>query len=384
MVLEFENDKAIVAFTPEKEVKLTSYTIKVFAANKSDGGAKKHVYTSKVYPLNKTGENQWHIVIDYWFYNAVAKKLVDGAFNSLPNIIDFSFHILIGEEEHEVPEFYSVHFVRYIPKILNILGWVNAEKAQRIWFTNKSNTDKNKENPKIDNFTWDWAVSESSQIKTEYEDFFKDTKSELNAFFDNNIKKSLRNEINKLIKEKKVFLPNANTPKQNFGTFEKKIVDKKTKYGIEKMPEIEVSYFSSKSFADFDIGQHYSNDGMDDYIATIGTFVYHIAAKGELIYDAGNFFVSPSTKIKVKQLAFYIKDRFDFENEPNENQHLGYWKIIDKKTIQVDYIELFDRNSYFHITNETYNDYRKAHNKGYDFHAYSSLNIQDVDIELTL
>lgn len=385
MVLEFEQDRIFVKFVPEGDVKASTYAVKVFAKNKSDGGKEEHVYTSPSYALNKSGENSWYIDIDYMFYNRVAKKIVKGTFNALPNIIDFSFKITIGDEETEVLGFYTIHFVRYIPKILTILGWTNAEKAQRIWFTNKANTDKAKEIPKLDNFTWEWVVSESNQVKKEYETFFRDTKSELNAIFDNLVKKSLRNEIHKLIKEKRTFLPTPEQPEHDFGTFEKKIVDKKRINGIEKMPEIEVYYFLSRKLESIDMAQHYAFDGMDDFIATIGRFNYRVAAKGKLVYDAGNFFSSPSTKIKVTKLAFYIKDNFDFVDEPNKSsQHLGYWKIIDKNEIQVDYTEILDLNSYYHITNKTYTDYRDAHNKGYDFHAYSTLNIQDVDIELTL
>ncbi len=381
MVLEFEKDKAYVKFTPEKEVIATTYTIKVFALNKTDGGSKKHVYTSKSYNLNKEGENSWYIVIDYWYYNAVAKKLVNSG-KPLPNIIEFSFKIVLEEKEEEVPDVYEVHFVRYMPKLLNILGYKYGEKFQRIWFTNKSNTNKENVDPKIDAFDWNWIVAESDQIKGEYNEFLRDTKTELNALFNNDVKKSIRYEINKMISRNIAKLPTKKNPKTSFGSFDKKIET----YKGEKMPLFEVLYFNSKEFSGaLDNGLHYIFDGIDDFIAAIATTNFHLTAKGDLIYVPKSFFSNASVKIKINQFAFYIKDRFDFEDEPNEDsQHLGYWKLINKNKVQVDYIEILDKSSYFHVTNKTYRNYRNAHKKGYDFHLYSTLNIQNVDIELSL
>lgn len=382
MVLDFENDKAYVKFTPEKDVEATSYTIKVFASNKTDGGAKKHVYTSKSYTLNKEGENSWYIVIDYWYYNAVAKKVASSG-KVLPNIIEFSFKIVLDDNEEEVPDMYEVHFIRYIPALMSIKGWSNAVNLQKIWFTKGNNDDKASVDPEIDAFTWSWVVSESNQVKGEYEEFFKDTKNELNAFFGNNVKSALKGEIRKMIPKGLATLPDASNKTTSFGTFDTAVET----YRSEKMPKFEVYYFNSKPFSGFwDLGLHYAFDGIDDFIATLANFNYHVAAKGQLVYDPGGTFSSPSTKIKVQELAFFIKDNFDFvDDDPNEpSQPLGYWKIQSKTELEVERTEPSNVGDYYEVTNKSYQDYRNVHNMGYDFHVYSTLNKQTVDIELSL
>ncbi|WP_298547670.1 DUF6402 family protein [uncultured Aquimarina sp.] len=382
MVLDFGNDKAYVKFTPEKDVKATSYTIKVFALNKTDGGTKKHVYTSKSYTLNKKGENRWYKVIDYSFYNAVAKKVASSG-KVLPNIIEFSFKIVLDDEEEEVPDIYEVHFIRYIPALMSIKGWTNAVNLQKIWFTKGKNDDKKSVDPEIDAFTWSWVVAESSQVNGEYEEFFRDTKNELDAYFNNNVKKALKGEIRKMIPKGLATLPDASNKTTSFGTFDTAIET----YRSEKMPKFEVYYFNSKPFSGFwDLGLHYAFDGIDDFIATLANFNYHVAAKGQLEYDAGGMFSSPSTKIKVQELAFFIKDNFDFvDDDPNEpSQPLGYWKIKSKTELEVERSEPSNVGDYYEVTNKSYRDYRDVHNMGYDFHVYSTLNKQTVDIELSL
>ena len=42
------------------------------------------------------------------------------------------------------------------------------------------------------------------------------------------------------------------------------------------------------------------------------------------------------------------------------------------------------KEEYFEVTNKSYRDYRDDHGMGYNYHVYSTLNIQPVNIELSL
>ncbi|WP_271785206.1 DUF6402 family protein [Aquimarina algiphila] len=380
MVLDFEQDNVYVKFTPEEYVETKTYRVNVYAKNKSDGGNEKLVYTSPSYTFKSCEENSWHIVVDYMFYNAVAKKVATSG-KPLPNIIDFSFKILIGEDEEEVPGMYSVHFVRYIPQILNILGWHKGENLQRIWFTKGSNTETNIVDPLLNEIKWDWAMSESSTAKADFKNFFVRTSSYLNDNYfltKNKIRSSLKNEINKMIDQGLVTLPIKGGKNQPFGSSSSKIVS----HNNEQIPEFEKFYFNSTTFdadpTSFDLTKHFLIDGFDDFVAALGSMNFHVFAIGELEYKEG--FFSNSIKIKIKKIGFYIKDSFDFKRE---KEALGYWKIIDQKTMEVERSPI-KVEEYYEIQNKSYRDYRDTHNKGYNFFLYSDVHFEKIDLAVTL
>ncbi len=379
MKLEFEKDEVKITFTPEEGVKKKTYKVNVYAQNKTDGGGKKLVYTSKAFNLIKEG-NLYRIWIDYVLYNIAAKKIVKSG-KSLPNIIDFSFKILIGETESEIQNTVTVHFVRYIPKLLNILDFKNGEKLQRVWFTKGNNIDKKKVNPEVGIITWNWATAESAQVKGEATEFIADTYSSLSSYFNNKVKSSLKGEINRMIAEGLTSLPTPNNPKTTFGITDASIIN----YKGEKLPKYEKYYFNSKPFSGFwDIGLHYAFDGLDDFIASLANFNYHMFATGELVYDQGNRFFSPSIKIKIKQLGVYIKDSWDYIDKPNEpSQELGYWKIKDDNTVEIKRSEEGD-SSYYHVTNKSYQDYRNDHGVGYNYYLYSTIHYQSINASIKL
>lgn len=380
MKLEFEKDEVKVTFTPEEGIKKKTYKVKVYAQNKTDGGGKKVVYTSKAFNLIK-GENVYSIWIDYYLYNLSAKKIVKSG-NSLPNIIDFSFKVLIGETESEIQNTITVHFVRYIPKLLNILGFKNGEKLQRIWFTKGNNTDKKIVDPEVDIVEWNWVTSESAQIKGEAKEFMIDTLIKFSAAFNNKVKRALKGEINRMIAAGLTSLPTVNYPKRTFGVTDASIIT----HNGEKAPKFEKYYFNSKPFSGFwDIGMHYIFDGFDDSIASLANFNYHMFATGELVYDKGNRFFNPSVKIKIKKLGVYIKDSWDFiDDDPSSSQNLGWWKINGKNSIEIENSVYLSKSDYFHVTNKSYQDYRNDHGVGYNYHLYSTIHYENINATIKL
>ncbi len=376
MVLEFEKDELFVEFKTSKGVTATTYNMHVCATNKSDGGDAVKVYISKNESL-KEGNNRWRIKIDYVFYNKVAKRVVVPG-KPLPNIIDFIFKVVIEKEETKIVGQVSVHFVRYIPKLLNILGWTNGEKLQRIWFTEGNLIKRETEAPKLNIITWNWVMQSSDEAKEEYIEFRKDTLDKLNSFFDNNIKRSLKSQINKMAKEGLATIPTKNNPRTKFGVYSEEIITESTHrfpHG-EKLPKFEKYYFNSKSFSGpFDLGKHYLRNLMelDDFIATLATFNYHVLASGYLSYKKGGYFSADYIEVTVDTLGFYVKDSFDFiDDNPNVSQPLGFWKIISDRKIEV-VKDAHNKDQYYEITNKSYRDYRDAHSMGYNFHLYSTI-----------
>lgn len=381
MILDFENNIALVEFTPEEEITSTTYKIYVYATNMSDGGSPINVFISKSENLKKT-LNRWKITIDHTFYNKVAKKIaIQG--KPLPNIIDFTFKVNINNEETEVADTLSIHFVRYIPKLLNTLGFSNAEKLQRVWFTKGNNVDKDSVNPEVDIVSFDWAISESSQVNTEHKDFLTETGINLNNNyfpFGNKIRESLKTEINRMINDGALSIPTQSGNNQSFGITNNQVI---THRG-EKIPTYEKYYFNSKAFTGvLDLGIHFLVDGLDDFIAALANFNYHIIAIGELKYET-NGWLSDTIDINVKQLGVYIKDSFDFiDDDPSAaSQPLGYWKI-NNDTVEVKR-KVSDTSQYYQVTNKSYRDYRDTHNMGYNFHLYSTIKYSAVNYNVTL
>lgn len=385
MVLDFNNNRAAIRFEPEEGVNAEHYRIKIYARDATGRGYIRHVYTTREHRL-QTGENIWNINISYISYNTIANRIKDREQQFLPNIIELSFKTLIDEEESAIDDVLTVHFVRYVPELLRTRGFVNGETLQNVWFTRGNNINRNLVDPELEIIDWNWVMSESNEARSEYEEFLQDTVSKLRRIgTGRGVKTSLRQEIRKMISDGLCSLPTSSNPRVNFGTFANDIENVNTQDGMERMPLFEKYYFNSKSFDGvFDLGFHYLNDGVDDLVSTLANFNFHVAARGQLIYQRNR------VKIKISELAFYAKDSFDYiDREGLPSQNLGYWKIDNNQTVtvRIRYPEpTYDSegNYYYYITNRDFRDYRNDCNMGYNYLLYSTLNIQDVDIELTL
>ncbi len=397
MTLPFEQDQWVTLIKLSGEG-FTDYFINVYGKDKVNGGSKMLVHVSELYPLGNSDEFdiEYKLTVDYLFYNEVAKRIAKN--RSLPTQIEFSLEIEVGiededgktsTEKEQVEETLTVHFVRYVPKILNILGWTNGEKFQRIWFTEGSLIQREKEAPKLNAINWSWIITNSDEAREEYIEFKDDTVNDLMALFDNASKRSVRSEIQKMINEGLTQLPTKENPKTNFGVYDEEIITKKSKRfpDGEEMPKFEKYYFNSKAFGGaFDLGKHYIRQGrkMDDFIAALATFNYHVLASGYLSYKEGGYFTSDYTEITITHLGFYVKDSFDFiDDDPNTSQPLGFWKIVDKETIDVKK-DPDNKAEYYEITNKTYRDYRDDHKMGYNFHLYSTIFNMSTQITLKL
>jgi hypothetical protein len=383
--LAYGKETALITFQVTKTLKATKYAIKVYAKDHLTLQEKKLVHTTNQLPVNKDTENEKEIPIDYIFYNSAAKKIVQNG--SLPNQIEFTFGVLFDDgKESIVSNSCLVHFVKFIPKLLGIKGWVNGESLQKIWFTKGLNSNKKLTDPELNAITWNWIVNESLEVKEEYEEFLNDTKNNLNTsnmLYSSNIQNSLVQEIRKMITDGYTSMPTESNPTVSFGTQSNIIIY----YKNEKIPTFEKYYFNSKSFSGaWDLGKHYIREGIDDFIAAIANFNYHVFAMGNLKFHKGKI-LKDSVEANVTKLVFYVKDAFDFvdDDASEPSQPLGYWKISETGTqVSVVKDKPSDIKNYFEVTNKSYRDYRDKHNMGYDFYLYSTLNEVSVNLSFYL
>ncbi|MCX8533186.1 DUF6402 family protein [Chryseobacterium luquanense] len=382
LFLDFENDKINMTFHPVPKSKAKKYKVKIYAKNLSEKLEKVHVYTSKDWDLKKDVENSHDFTINYVFYNQVAKKIQKKQY--LPNKIELFFSVVMNENELVANNSFIIHFVRYIPKLLNIKGFVNGEKLQKTWFKEGNNSNKKFVDPKLDAVTWEWITQESSEVNSEFGDFHSETTSKLrqpNSAWSNKIQESLQGEINKMINDGIVIKPTKGNKTTTFGVTDTNILD----YNGEKVPKYEKYYFNSQPFnGNFDLGIHIIKEGIDDFIAAIANFNYHVFATGKLEY-IDRLLMDDYIRIKVEKLHYYVKDGFDFvdDNPKKPSQPLGFWKVCnDGKTVEIQREEPDSdlKKEYYVVTNKDYRNYRDDHKKGYDFYLYSTLHTENVNI----
>ncbi|MEM0940635.1 MAG: DUF6402 family protein [Bacteroidota bacterium] len=397
MTLPFEHDEWITIAKLNGE-EFTDCHFNIYGKDKTTNDEKVLLYTSDSRPLCGGSEfNLEHkITIDYLFYNEAA-KLIAGSSDLFPTQIEFFWELVVNSEDQdgavtteteELEDTLTVHFVRYIPKLMNILGFVNGEKLQRIWFTRGNVIDRETIDPFLNIIDWDWLMKESEEVKDEYIEFKNDVIDDLNSTFTNKVSRSLHAEINKMIDEGLITKPTEDNPRVDFGIYDEKIITSETKRfpSGEQIPRFEKYYFKAKPFRGFfDIGTHYRKEGLDDFIATLASFNYHVLASGYLEFKKGKYLWSLDsyTQVNVTHLGFYIKDSFDFIDDPGKkSQPLGFWKILGKNGAEVE--RNLNKNGYYEVNNKLYRDYRDDHGMGYNFHLYSNINRVRTSIKLDL
>lgn len=260
-------------------------------------------------------------------------------------------------------EVLKIHYVIFIPEIMNKLKWYNAEKVQKEWFNNNGNNYPWESEPRLNFYDFNWAL-EFDRFKKHFNKNFDTWKSEKSI-------NSLKVEIHKMIKEKYVIKPNSTNTETTFGIFENdnKLVDiiikpeelnyKETKCMV---PLFDKFYFSSlKPFEESKL-----NAELDDLYGAIANTNIRIIASGFLKFENKKIFVY------LKKIGFYIRDGFDFVGD----QSLGNWHKNGVST------NIFKNLS---INNESYRNYRKDTGKGQDFYVYSTVkyfNVNNFKFEL--
>lgn len=322
---------------------------------------------------------------NYYIYDRIAKQLV-GENNKLPTQINIYMKLSIFDDENnllaekECEDFYRIHFVRYIPDILNLKKWYLAKNLQDIWFCSDVNTNYRDKNPGplVDQIEWRW-IMKYPEVANE---FLKFDDQQRNPLFKKkkDLESNIRREIEKMIECGYAKKPTKEDPEQDFGYFGddyRKIGRYKKTYGDEDAPLFENFYHSNYEYDKWDVGQELvQNFGVNEFIAAIAQFSFHVYATGKLRYISEG-----KTEVFVESFVYYLWDRFNFTNDPEKgDEELGLWKIIEtengKNDFKVDIpIMTFDETGKYEVTNDSYNNYRRDHKMGGDFSIYSTRHV---------
>ena len=340
-------------------------TIRIFV--KTEDAIDKEIIVQVWY--NRTGIDSMHkefsktITTDEVIYDFLCTPEFFGPNLDGNNIKEFYLYIKIGKGKFR---YYSekeddrlrIHAVRFIPNVMQHLGWTNALNAQNTWFNAPAETTEDA-NVQTSFVSMDWILGYSKAL-IDYQNI-------INSEWDSpNYHQSLRDEVAKMI----TYIPISGNPiatlptvegvigNKPFGDFSLNIVsDSNTG---KTLPLVEQFYYKSfpYSFSVF--------DDLNDLFGTLGKFNFRLAAKGFLSIE------NETVYINVTKIGVYVRDSFDFTNSGFPDQDLGNWNFINK-TVDKNLI-----SSNYSIENSDYQRLRTHHNKGGDFRIYS--DVKEVSI----
>jgi len=133
-----------------------------------------------------------------------------------------------------------------------------------------------------------------------------------------------------------------------------------------------------------------ATDDLDDVYGALGGFVIKFAPTRMWTVNEKGF----PAKICIEEMGLYVRDTYDFIND-EDDQFLGYWsktavrqggaltRGLDKAVRSAEYFDSGDQR-FYRVTNDSFNAYRAAFNKGGDFLIFSTVYRFPVDIEITL
>jgi len=290
---------------------------------------------------------------------------------SSDNIKEFYLSIKIGNGKYRdfsIENGYRlrIHAIRFVPGVCEAKGWEQALNAQLHWFENVGNPDMNNVHPLLNTYDLSWAKGFSRALQ-EYNDL-KNTKWKSAPAI-----ASLQREIEKMITDNIVSIPTSDNSTV-FDPFSDQIVFATTDLvpSGQHMPRFEKYYYQ---FLNHETD---TDDDIDDLTATLGSFNWHVAAKGTLTYIDG-----VTMKVKIEQIRIYIKDNFDFVDGGSflgAENFLGEWSFISNEVA----IDLITPYGYYNIYNEDYRDYRNDIGNGYDHYRYSIPDDIDVGHEFNM
>lgn len=99
----------------------------------------------------------------------------------------------------------------------------------------------------------------------------------------------------------------------------------------------------------------------DELQGAFGRFNMHVLVQGCASEKDGPMWVM------LRWIGIYAKDSYDFTDEPNKNQYLGYWRENPPGVAST-----WAGRGYKKLSNRDYRDYRRNHNRGRDYEVFTS------------
>jgi len=356
-------------------------TIRIFV--KTEDAIDKEIIVQVWY--NRTGIDSMHkefsktITTDEVTYSFLCTPEFFGPNFDSNNIKEFYLYIKIGNGKFR---YYSqnqgdrlrVHGIRYLPNIMLNFGWQNAVKTQEDWFNYAQITNQNLVFPKLNYVSMDWIRS-FERVNEEF-NIISNTHWNNTAAIE-----SLKDEIIKMKNDQLITWPTVSNAEKEFGTFDTDF-NNFIQYNGEFMPLIEKYYYQFFGH-EIDTNIWGGLEPLDDLFGTLGSFNWHIAAKGKLNYVNAN-----TVKVTIQKIAVYVKDKFEFDDRVHE--YLGDWSLVNGGDIFRNPAGVLIESiknplpGYMAVHNSDYRNYRDEIGKGNNFNLYSEIVEIDKDFDFNI
>lgn len=190
--------------------------------------------------------------------------------------------------------------IAQIPGIIDAKGWTVAAALLRRWFAAEPNAAPEKGVPCLDLIKMDWVLG------------FERAKAAYQKIFDQGLWKSAnaKKEMTNVLKRRGLFYARASTP-----------VDRKS----VRLPSTHADHIQ---FVGVGGGSwEMATAPIDHLTAALARFNLHVVALGGVEGSSG---AGGRCSFTVTELGVYVRDSYDFNDEPGEDQELGRWDPDDK------------------------------------------------------
>ena len=107
---------------------------------------------------------------------------------------------------------------------------------------------------------------------------------------------------------------------------------------------------------------------LDDLRAALANFVFKVLVIGEVMPILDNKKIPTGEySVVINEVGIYVKDSYDFNDAPGEDQELGNWNFKDNSVGRT----LLNRGET--VRNSDFRSWRDANGKGCDFMVYSDI-----------
>ena len=229
--------------------------------------------------------------------------------------------------------------ITQIPTIMRHHNWINGAKLMEKWFKAPSNSNPKAGLPSTDIIKMDWVLK-YPRARQVYDTMLRE-KVWMNS--------AAKNEIISMLRKKQLLVGTrkaVGTPKHTLPIVDKDAIQFRTVGGGWDMAFGEI----------------------DDLRAALANFVFKVIIIGE-VEPVLNAKKLPSGKyqLTINEIGIYVRDSYDFNDPPGEDQELGNWDIDDDSVGRTVF------NGGETVKNSDFRAWRTAHSSGGDFLVFSDI-----------
>ncbi|KAA1242358.1 DUF6402 family protein [Aquimarina sp. RZ0] len=331
--------------------------IRIKTENAQGKKIKVKVYESDFGPMNDDfiWEHEWTLQNSdaILSFNITPNMFIKGE----EDLVHFYFTLQIedlDEEEfsNDDADYLKVHLVRYVPRVLEALGWNKGAELQEEWFSRQPSNNPDVNDPNLSIITMDWVLGFTSAQTLH-------TSMIAQKIWANSAgKRALLSEIKRMASDGEITIPTTDEASTNFGVFDTSLIT----YKNRRVPKFDKYHYQERAFAPGTFSS------LDDLTAALANFVFRMSSGGTITKTKDNY------SIQINRVATYVRDSFDFIDPGWASQNLGYWNIEENKVVK-----LAIGSGYRLIENSSYQNYRDEFQMGGDFRLYSDIHFTNTN-----